>query len=106
MFLHSVLILLKKLKNNYLTSYYCYILFVFKERRSMKRKGLGVDFIDKSNEKKKRGVFMVLYVSYLVVERLEQFLHGGMFGDKFFSSGWFSFLKIGSVCTEGRRRRE
>lgn len=62
MFLHSVLILLKKLKNNYLTSYYCYILFVFKERRSMKRKGLGVDFIDKSNEKKKKEVYLWYYM--------------------------------------------
>lgn len=38
MFLNSILILLKKLKNNYFTSYYHYILCVFKERIAMKRK--------------------------------------------------------------------
>lgn len=38
MFLNSVLVLVKKLKNNYFTSYYHDVLSVFKKRRAVKRK--------------------------------------------------------------------
>lgn len=37
---------------------------------------------------------MVLYFSCQVVERLEQFLHGGMFWDKFFCQAGFNFKKM------------
>lgn len=57
----------------------------------MKRRDRARSRLNSQKQGKKGGVFMVLNFSYLVVERLEQFLHGGMFSDKFFCKGGFSF---------------
>lgn len=67
------------MKNNYFTSFYHYMLSVFKRRKAMKKKERARSRLHSQRQGRKGGVFMVLNFSYLVVERLEQFLHGGMF---------------------------
>lgn len=54
----------------------CYLSSGEGEQRRGAR-GLGLDFVHRRSEKEE--VSVVLNFSYLVAERLEQFLHGGMF---------------------------
>lgn len=70
------------------------MLSVFKRRKAMKRKERARSRLHSQKQWKTGGVFMVLNFSYLVLGRLERFLHDRMFWDKFFCQGSFSFLKM------------